>query len=546
MQVQYGDVQLELVKTNSFSQEPVYSPDGMDYLFTKYTLDVRCLFHADVMSYGDNPAAIMNAVRLSLLKPRSSLVVKQGDETILDAVAPDPAGGPFPRSCVISDVAGTSSFVVNYTVEANVKDCSGTSSPILCNRWEMDQSYSGEDLLATRTTSGRLIIQRESSTPTNLDQFRYLCMPALPKGWKRNRIRFGTSSDGLSLNYQIEDQEVYRVAPSGSVSASGTYSEIYDKTGAHAFAEIGVELKGTKDANKLDLLQAGIRIVTSRLNVGDLVENCEVREELFEPSLSVRMKAKRIPRNGKVIDDGFLVDQSNIGADIPGTESNTSYDISDRTGLLSSAIAAWKYPCDSNTSGIGPVTVLEQSSPQGGTQEPVIQVSPTAEISGSDPRWSSDQKQDLYTDYDIDVAYDSDYWTLHLPIADDVPTSDEYSSQNSRGYGFNSSVIRLAPNTQRMRVKWRGERNNDYPRSPSDKDMPDGYVPLRHHFTSEAPVLNADGLNYTYAIRGELEIAIVQAKDPTSDTLKTGQLPYATGATVDIPSEIWMTDILFP
>src|SRR5690606_12549691 len=152
---------------------------------------------------------------------------------------------PCPQACNITQITGTTTFVVDWSCEAYARMCVPAPEvqnryPILSNRWQQSQTYD-EDLMATRSASGVIrVVPTSLSVPVRLDDFRDLCMPKLEYGWKRKSCHFGVSTDGLSLTYQIEDEELNTAVPNPATSINGTYSEITSSLATQHHAEISV------------------------------------------------------------------------------------------------------------------------------------------------------------------------------------------------------------------------------------------------------------------------------------------------------------------
>lgn len=123
----YNNVYLSLTKINSLAQEDVYSDDGIDYLYTKFDLDVNAVVNMDAKPAMSNAAVdtaetlsvYIRRLRQQLLMPRQLLEVKLGADSaiynqatigalqnLLIVTAPDAKGGPFPKACNIRQVGG--------------------------------------------------------------------------------------------------------------------------------------------------------------------------------------------------------------------------------------------------------------------------------------------------------------------------------------------------------------------------------------------------------------------------------------------------------
>ncbi|MFO0948095.1 MAG: hypothetical protein U1D30_19605 [Planctomycetota bacterium] len=263
--VVYNDVELKLVKTKRFEQTPQYDDTGIDYLITDSS-STSCIFNADAMTgNGATPTQIMTSVRGSLLEARRTFLFKVGDETLLNVSVPDAKGGPYPQNCDITQINGTKTFL-----------SIGALRHVLgCARAVLRQKNTGRaiqsvdaDANVQRTLLCDAHHQRQSYRdavgdikPRPLDAFRHLGMPSLPRGWRRRSCQFAISQDGLSLNYNIEDEELTTVPKLPATAISGRYSEITSSMATQHFAEVSVDVSGPPNASKKDLVGIASEVV---------------------------------------------------------------------------------------------------------------------------------------------------------------------------------------------------------------------------------------------------------------------------------------------
>lgn len=527
--ITYNGITLALVETKSFDEQPVYTDDGAEYLYTKFTIDVSCVFSPDVMSGGASPTAIMNTVRQSLLVPRGILTFYVGFEKLLEVFSPDAKGGPFPQSCTIRQIHGTATFLVEWSCIAYGTSCEYGNNQAISNRWSMTMSYD-ENLFCTRTTSGQIIIQAQAvGVPPDLDQFRRLAIPTLPEGWQRERIQFDYARDGLSLAYQITDREKDNVAPRPATTARGTYTEVSSSMGGKLHAEMSVTLGGFKGTPRINLVAIAAQIILSRVREGDIIEQFETSEELFDNQISMRARWLKIPDNIKVLDANMMIDGSKFGIGVPGTDS-PAVDINDRTGLLSAAISAFKgvnYVCNI-AGGIPDVIPFNQTLGETTINSTVVDSPQSSLGSKGSPKISPNENK-MYTDSQVNMEYMDNANNVHLPDAS--------------SFG-GSAVVTLGAYQQTIKVKYRSERYGKWPQSPSASVQAGMYV-LRDSKVVETPQLTPDGLTFIYAIHGEMEIAAT-SRFTEATGYQAGKLPNSFGAETIVPggSGVWVTDIL--
>jgi len=322
----YNGVYLSLTKINSLGQEPLYSEDGIDYLYTKFDLDVSAVVNLDAKLTMENEA-VRTATTMSnyigeltrqLNLPRKRLSVQLGADTavynqsvngplqmLLSSSAPDSRGGPFPRGVTIRQVGGSKTLLVQFQIQTFIFDqrCADRDVPkrVTSNRWEMSFGYDTEGM-ATRTTRGTLVVDGKQDG-INADDFRYFAIPKIPSGWRRKRMDFNLSSDGLKIGYTIEDAEQYYAYPEGLTTVEGSYTESTTKAGALLYIDMDISVKGPKNVTKEWLVQKALQLIDSRVNwsnfpqnaanagkSNDVLESASVSEDLFENKVSVKVR----------------------------------------------------------------------------------------------------------------------------------------------------------------------------------------------------------------------------------------------------------------
>lgn len=543
--IQYGDVTLALVKINSFVSEPVYDDAGIDYLYTHFSLDVSCIYSEDIESPSLCKVSDFATIRGQLVKPRQKLTVKFGEHVMLDVPAPDAKMGPTPRPLVITKVVGSRTIHVQFAVDAFVTECTEPST-VLSNRWSMAFSYD-RDFMQSRTTDGVLVLRGVDGADI-ADSYRNLCIPPLPKGWRRERLRFATSPDGLKLQYSIEDKESEGAIIDGITTASGTYTEISSGAlGTTKHAEINLTVRGTKETTKADLFNRAAAIVLSRVNLAtqadggnaagkDLLEGMAISEALFEPELTMRVRVRRTSQ--VLLKQIGPVSLNFIGKVLPGSENNTAVDMSDRgTAILLAVIQRFTDPC-----GIDP----EDLDIENGTNKLIltsiddeateVTVSQGVLEPEGEPAWDSEHLSHAYTDYQIDISYKTKYHNLALPKANTLEAlaADERNLDDD-GNVETVSIVPMAAPTQIKKVKWRGERIGEWPRVPLAEDLHGKGVISEKEPVCETPQLTSDGRTYRYAMHGEYLYfmkAPIDETNPSFGGLLAGSLPYDTSTEV--------------
>jgi hypothetical protein len=244
----YDGIELQIVHTNEISRESVYSEDGIDYLYTKWIIDVICQFNPGATSYnqpgisggnlntlrptpqfGNTPAWTDISIRHVLSQPRKALMVISGNLFVLRSPAtglttgsipilPDAAQGPFPRVFDVKQLHGDRTWAVHFRVETAVNECpqnsdvtesqAATQRVILSHRWKKYLT-TDDDYLATVVTEGTAVFRSDvlADLGTFPDNYRLQLFAQVPPNFQRGPIHVIPESDGVTFHYQTTDTE---------------------------------------------------------------------------------------------------------------------------------------------------------------------------------------------------------------------------------------------------------------------------------------------------------------------------------------------------
>src|SRR5450755_2617391 len=152
MRIFYGQDQLQILQTQGVTMEPVYDPTGMDYLYSKVTLDVSFVWHPFGTSTNtlgaaappfDPLALSIRHLKERLNYPRQTLQVSVCGKLVwvspdFDAVQNkrrpcDPGGGPFPEVLSLTEIQGDYGAMGRWRVTFH-KRLSNLAT-LLSNRW---------------------------------------------------------------------------------------------------------------------------------------------------------------------------------------------------------------------------------------------------------------------------------------------------------------------------------------------------------------------------------------------------------------------------
>lgn len=287
-EVIYNRIQIRDCQTLRFQQDIEYDESGTDKLYDKFLIRVLGTVHDNVDHFhsfglnGFNPLTSVDAmayVQHCLNQPRQEFEYIVGGQLLLKAHAmlppnanpnstfTDVNNGPKPKVINITRVVGKKLFAVEFEIEICRVFCSPDTSygaktgAVLNNRW----SYTDErdkDWYSIKTLEGTMRMSHISAAP---HLYRALCIPPLQKGYRRESMRFVDSPDGLTLKYQITDRQKYAAPPSPAIDWNATYTESSGTGGAIGIGEIKVELIGSPDTNKQDLLDAALLVIEARM-----------------------------------------------------------------------------------------------------------------------------------------------------------------------------------------------------------------------------------------------------------------------------------------
>jgi hypothetical protein len=272
MYIQYGTVVLNFIDSNEVKKEQVLTSDDTDYVYTKWTIDVNCLYapashtanySGDFATGGGvpkkepgntNPFGVGQAstggalpnltdrsIRHYLFQPRRQLTIWSdfdGDSPFLilqspwipgdaptppnvksacptgDVSLPDELNGPFVEACDVVECKGVRSWWVRIRIVTYVNECGGQFSqnspnPISAHRWKRWVD-TDEDYYATLITEGEVVFRPAVliNAKTWPDQYRANFFPPIDPTFRRDKIEVIPSSDGTKINYRVVDREL--------------------------------------------------------------------------------------------------------------------------------------------------------------------------------------------------------------------------------------------------------------------------------------------------------------------------------------------------
>jgi hypothetical protein len=358
--VMYKGITLPYPIFTRFNQEVVYDDSNTDKMLTRFDIQLQFICDVDylenlVWPLGDesgrgftNPAQIMQYVRNELLTPRCKLsVFANGVDLIPNCRQPngqllpsdngatagtekqvDAANGPHPQRCDITELSETS-FLVSYHIIAHYVENISVGRPlaapnnrlivvrndrasnnVLTNKWSETVEIDKHNF-TRRTREGKYVIRSDNEAGAVIDLFREtMAQLGVPRGFLRESSRYTVDPTGLALQYQMVDQEQFKMPPDPATEADGFYLESTTNNGAIRWGEVQVTLKGPKGAGQPRMIDRAIAIAASKLIVNGAalqagnqggsfarLDSSAIKIGLYHNTVEVAMRAMMRPRS---------------------------------------------------------------------------------------------------------------------------------------------------------------------------------------------------------------------------------------------------------
>lgn len=514
----YNGITLPFTKTNGIEFRPQRSDDGMDYLYTKGSFDVRAVVSADQFAAqypGKTATEIMSQVEHKLNQPRKEFhYAVNGQDLVALPAGPDAANGPFGLGVSVQEVNGSECYIINFKIEVAFIQCPdppGNPQPTslwVSHRWTESQDID-QAAFSTITRRGKIVARGDMTS--NADQLRGLIAPTLGDGFLRESAHYELASDGLSLVYTFVDKEVY-LQPPGLIDsvddayrAEGSYTQS-STDGAVSYGECHVRLWGAKNTSKTDLMRQAIVMCMAKLEAGDVQKNPKtgaillkgavLRTELYENSceVSIRAMLKGLPARHKGVPVSFRSFESFPDGSEPGIPPT---DTGDRgsAGLLLVA-QALKDPCLQTTvlqqNGAGPNTSTLGTGPPPATV--IIRTLPPDDLNA---KLKTFNDTGLFTTYEVNTTFHLSGGAFLCPVG----------SQSKP-----AQIITTAGATMTKVAEWTAAKVGSPPTLPSPSTLGDpNLVVLDVMLTSQETRPYGDGVSQEFVISGRYLIAAKEA-----------------------------------
>lgn len=564
-QFAYNGIEISYIRTQTIDREPQYSDDGTEYLWTKVTVTVQGVVNAGDPSRnvfgivpslaGETTAQTMLRIQHYLEVPRGQLLFKIGGDLYIVSPAPiaginnvpfpganptdqgiptigpgfvDANNGPFPRKLSITQIGGTQTFLVTYTIECAVVECpSGFGPPDYASHRYRSTTAIDENFYTKLTIVGTLICRADGNK--TVDQLRGVVMPPIPDGFKRQSFDITVSEDGLRLTYTITDQEVYLQAPAPATKASGKLRETTNMAGMRV-VECTVHLEGDANSSKPILIGTAALIVMNQLSLVDgagnptlfssgIFEIGVIESELYESKITVtgRVKLRATPKRFK----NLTVDLSQFSNVPIGSESTLpTRDPGLRgTAFLELVSNLFHDPCIMQSTlipaGVGPSTLVG-TTPAGATF--TLSTGQVPQQDADSTIYADDPAPGVTTDYKTSHQYDAEQHIIALPVASNQPGAPS------------TAFIQLAAPQTKLTMDFEGEREGSRPRLPTT-NLGNNAVLLSQTLSPKNVSVAGDGQSPIYRTRGRYEFGF---KDETKVVPMHGVPPWLQAGNVGV------------
>ena len=486
--------------TRRFEQVAVYDDSGADLLYHKFTVRAVGYVHGNsgnteiysgpFGSAGRSAPEMHLFIRSQLMEPRQPFKMEVSGwdgvvqdppvmetKTLLECKPPasgtnsdfsmcDVNNGPKPLIYDVVRITGTNTFRVEFEVEIAKVECHGVdrvenSSGVLSNRWSVSDDIDN-NRMTTRTFQGRLRVANANVNPNN---FRQFVVPPLEQGFRRDKMAFVASADGLNLDYTIIEKEIAYSAPFPATSWRYHYTESTGD-GKMAVGEISVDLEGDRNVDHKVLIAIAYQIVNIKLLStaadGHTVENISVTDRYGDHENGISLRAT-VRHNldkailGNIFDYKIgvpLQKREVVPADlfVAGALGEYNRNISIDPGLMGRLpyVAAFSTYLQRPCSRIHAITdnqnLAEVGTPAGSTVTSISTYSASGDLPTVPTPYSASHLAHPYAYYRAESHYTTSGGKVHVPVAKRSSSTDETEAT--------SRVARVGPTmtTRRLRI----------------------------------------------------------------------------------------------
>jgi hypothetical protein len=197
-------------------------------------------------------------------------------------------------------------FVIDYVIEIQIRECvpddlspgTGISSRDWTSLRYTQSQQIDEKGYSTVRTNGRLMTRSSLIFKGGPDTLRGMVTPLPIPGFRRTAT-YTVQADGLALDFDISDKELYLSPPPGAIDASGSHT-VSTSNGAKFFVEVNLRLECIKHISKKIMMEMAIAIAMERIkrtgvqNVPGtqtpFIQSGAFREDLYGPNVEVTLR----------------------------------------------------------------------------------------------------------------------------------------------------------------------------------------------------------------------------------------------------------------
>lgn len=584
--IYYGNARIYNAVTREWNEEVIYDDSNTDVIGTKFKFRFTGYIHAqstaglaptNFKKIDTFPTNLVDAYRdahLQLNEPRKQLRIVVGvnelvsppvsgreifrceppDDGKRSNVDRDIENGPKPRGLNIVKVVNDQILHVEWSIECMKLLCDTQAGPneILNNRWSLSEELD-TNWFMTKTIRGKLRLSASNYSPGHA--FRTPITPGLEMGFRRERVQYALSENGLQIEYEITDRQIHDAAPWPATKLNGSYTSSTND-GESFISSCRVRLEGPPHAAKQYLITQALNVCEQRIQYAQkriqgkvIPEACSITENLGDDnSVEVSITVRELPGNNGEFLTRLRAEVLGKPIQIPPLEGNAYVGTFSRQPEVygydpfgASRAPAYLFlqhcylqsPCQGEHDIRGfPQT---PSASKDGQQQhtTIIQPQPTgfleARAVSNTSLWSETALAgNMYTFSRAESRYVVKRWRAQLPVA---ATVNEQASSNDDTCVF----IDLAPGIAVRELVVESERLNAWPEVPYPEDSyTDGSIrgKLLDYETIALPIKpTGDGSGKLYRLRTKYRWGLNRLPRP-DEKIRVGMLPI-TGLSQD-------------
>lgn len=539
--IRFGEVYIYRCQTKTFQQRPVMDAAGVGLKNWRYTISVsghlhawpNCKYLEVITSPSLDPPDLASTVDKRVrwrLAPRQSFEMAVGctdttiaSGTVLLSANPmttvtstsqltaglsnyDVDDGPRCVAFDVTHISGDSLFKVEATFEVNVVHCADdggalyNTTGVLAHRWGCTDTLN-HNAQTIRTYRGFLQLATSQFSP---HWFRYLVVPPLAPGMRREHMEFHAAEDGKTLQYSVTDLSIAQSAPAPARKWRIQHTETSLASDAlKSTGQVAVTLEGQDGDDKGELISLGLYVVAAKLLGARPDGTVPAGREAFGPCymnditisdeigdnniVHVSASCYRLARSDgalaglAVFGDGFKTELTSEWMPSFVEEKYQAYDPKRSAGGYDGQSPSVEGPIplagifrcylQSPCTGGGSINPGDnQSGASSGTTTAALMPSATVEVvptlNPEDPiYYSTSQVSNPYIHYEMESEYRDRSMRVALPVAGvgDVAATA-------------TAVARLASGQSRRIVYIQAERVGAQPEFPDGESLDDGYA----------------------------------------------------------------------